>query len=188
MRLILASSSPRRRDLMKLLGVDFEVISSRVKEVLTEEANFGSLVEKLALKKAEEVYERTFEERLVIGADTIVVLENRILGKPSDLEEAREFLKILSGKEHVVYSGVAFVWDEGKHTLHESTKVKFRNLPEDLIDFYVENYRPLDKAGAYGIQDLGAVFVERIEGDYYTVMGLPIGKVWEFLNEKGWWK
>ena len=188
MRLILASSSPRRKVLMKLLGVDFEVIPSRIEENIPASMGFGETVERLAMEKAQEVYERTFEERVVIGADTLVVLEGEVLGKPSDLEEARTYLKKLSGREHVVYTGVAFVWDEGRYSFHESTRVKFRDLPDDLIEKYVTEHRPLDKAGAYGIQDLGAVFIERIEGDYYTVMGLPIGRVWRFLYDKGWWR
>ncbi len=187
MRIILASSSPRRRELMRILGVDFEVIPSRVREEIPPGEDFGGIVEKVALEKAEEVFERTFEDRVVLGADTIVVLDGKILGKPSSLEEAKEYLRMLSGREHFVYTGVAFVWDQGTFTFHEKTKVKFREIPENLIEVYVKRHRPLDKAGAYGIQDLGAVFVERIEGDYYTVMGLPIGRVWEFLNERGWW-
>ncbi len=186
MRIILASSSPRRKKLMELLGIDFEVIPSRVKEKF-EGGDIEREVERIALEKAKEVYERTFEERLVIGADTVVVLEGEILGKPRDFDEAKEFLKKLSGKKHLVYTGVAFVWEDDFETFHEKTEVKFRTLPEKLIDVYVERYRPLDKAGSYGIQDLGAVFVEKIVGDYYNVMGLPIGRVWEFLNSRGWW-
>lgn len=187
MRIILASSSPRRKYLMERLGIDFEVIPSRAKEEIEGE-DYGEIVENIALRKAVEVYERTFEERVVIGADTIVVLDGEILGKPKNLDEARKFLKKLSGREHVVYTGVAFVWKDGEHTFHDRTTVKFRDLPDELVEKYLKVGNPLDKAGAYGIQDLGAVFVERIEGDFYTVMGLPIGKVWEFMYEKGWWR
>jgi len=186
-RIILASSSPRRKELMRRLGIEFEVIPSRVKEILEGE-EWGETVERLALQKAREVFERTFEERVVIGADTIVVVNGRVLGKPRDFQQAKEFLKMLSGREHTVYTGVAFVWNEGEHSFHEKTIVKFRDLPDDLIEKYVESGSPMDKAGAYGIQDLGAVFVERVEGDFYTVMGLPIGRVWEFMYEKGWWR
>ena len=188
MRIILASSSPRRKRLFEILGMNYEVIPPRVKEDYDEYEGFGELVESLALKKAREVFERTFEDRIVIGADTIVVYKGEILGKPSTIEEAKDFLRKLSGDWHEVYTGVAVVWNEGEHAFHEKTKVWFRNLPEELITRYAESGIPLDKAGAYGIQDLGAVFVERIEGDFYTVVGLPVGKVWEFFMKMGWWR
>ncbi len=187
MRIILASSSPRRVDILKRIGLDFDVIPSRITEHL-EEGDFGNIVENLAMEKAREVFNRTFDERLVIGADTIVVLEGEVLGKPRSFEEAEEFLRRLSGKVHEVYTGVAFVWNNGEHSFHEKTVVEFRNLPDELVEKYVNSGSPMDKAGGYGIQDLGSVFVKRIEGDFYNVMGLPVGKVWEFLFEKGWWK
>ncbi len=187
MRIILASSSPRRAELMRKLGMNFDVVPSKVEEKLEGE-DFKDMVEKVALEKAKEVFERTFEERIVIGADTIVVIDREVLGKPRDFDEAKRFLKKLSGRVHEVYTGVAFVWSNGEHSFHEKTVVRFREIPESLIEMYVSSGSPLDKAGGYGIQDFGAIFVERIEGDFYNVMGFPIGKVWEFLFNKGWWK
>jgi len=188
MRIILASSSPRRKKLLDLLGIKYEVIPPRVQEDHVGIGDFGILVENIALRKATEVYERTFEERIVIGADTIVVYKGEVLGKPSSKEEAKEYLNKLSGDEHYVYTGVAFVWNEGRVTFHERTRVWFRDIPPEVVELYVKSGSPMDKAGAYGIQDLGAAFVRKIEGDFYTVMGLPIGRVWEFLWEKGFWK
>lgn len=187
MRIILASSSPRRVEILKKIGLDFDVIPSRIVEH-SEGRDFGEMVESLAMRKAKEVFERTFDERLVIGADTTVVLDGEVLGKPKNFEEAEEFLRKLSGRIHEVYTGVAFVWNEGEHSFHEKTIVKFRELPDELVKRYVSSGSPMDKAGGYGIQDLGSVFVESIEGDFYNVMGLPIGRVWKFLFEKGWWK
>ncbi len=187
MRVILASSSPRRAEILKKIGIDFDVIPSRINEEL-DEGEFGEVVENLAKRKAKEVFERTFDERIVIGADTVVVLNGKIFGKPNGFEDARNFLKALSGKSHEVYTGVAFVWNSGEYSFHERTVVKFRELPDELVEKYVRSGSPMDKAGGYGIQDLGAVFVEKIEGDFYNVMGLPIGRVWEFLFKKGWWR
>lgn len=187
MRIILASSSPRRVEILKKIGLNFDVIPSRVIEHL-EKGDFGEMVENLAMEKAKEVFNRTFDERLVIGADTVVVFNDEVLGKPRDFEEAERFLKRLSGKTHKVYTGVAFVWNNGEYSFHEKTVVKFRNLPDELVKKYVSSGSPMDKAGGYGIQDLGSVFVEKVDGDFYNVMGLPIGKVWEFLYKKGWWK
>ncbi len=189
MRIILASSSPRRQDLLRRIGIDFEVIPSKVVEERIEcEKDPVEFVKCLSSKKAKEVYERTFEERLVIGADTIVVFKGKIMGKPKTPEEARRYLKALSEESHEVYSGVYFVWDGGEHFIFDKTVVWFRKLPEEIIDKYISTGSPFDKAGGYGIQDLGSVFVEKIEGDFYNVMGFPIGKVWEFLYKKGWWK
>ncbi len=188
MRIILASASKRRKYLMGLLGIEFEVLPSRVKEEIDDtRKDYENVVKELALKKAMEVFDRTFEDRVVVGADTIVVKDGKIYGKPRDVEEARRFLKELSGNKHVVYTGVAVVSMEGETVFCEKTTVWFRKLPDDLIDLYIERFHPLDKAGAYGIQDLGAIFVEKIEGDFYTVMGLPIGRLWKVFYEKGWW-
>ncbi|AAD36622.1 MULTISPECIES: Maf family nucleotide pyrophosphatase [Thermotoga] len=187
MRIILASSSPRRRQLMELLGIEFEVEKPDVEEEFLESPE--ETVRELSLRKAEWVFKKRKEEEiLVIGSDTVVVLDGNILGKPESLEEAKGMLKKLSGKWHVVYTGVAFVSSETKDVIVSSTKVRFRELPESVIDYYVEKYRPLDKAGAYGIQDFAAVFVEKIEGDFFTVVGFPLGMVWQYLYEKGWWK
>jgi len=189
MRIILASSSPRRQELLRRIGVEFEVIPSKIVEKDVECGREPvEFIKCLSFKKAKEVYERTFEERLVIGADTVVVYKGEIIGKPKTPKEAKEFLMMLSGDSHEVYTGVNFVWDGGEQFLYDRTVVWFREIPEDIIDRYISMGSPFDKAGGYGIQDLGSVFVERIEGDFYNVMGFPIGKVWKFLYENGWWK
>ncbi|PLV55786.1 Maf family nucleotide pyrophosphatase [Thermotoga sp. SG1] len=187
MRIILASSSPRRKELMKLLGIEFEIKPPEIDENVSGEP--AEVVKELSLKKAAHVFQREGSENvLVIGSDTVVVLDGKILGKPKTEEEAKEFLKRLSGRWHTVYTGVAFVSNSEKDVFVSSTRVKFRDIPDEVIDYYVENYHPFDKAGGYGIQDFAAVFVEKMEGDFFTVMGFPVGLVWQYLYEKGWWK
>jgi len=172
---------------MKLLGIEFEVKHPEVEENISGEP--VEVVRKLSLRKATYVFQREKSENvLVIGSDTVVVLGREILGKPRTTKEAKEFLRKLSGRWHVVYTGVAFVSDSAEDIFVSSTRVKFRDPPDEVIDYYVENYRPLDKAGGYGIQDFAAVFVEKVEGDFFTVMGFPVGLVWQYLYEKGWWK
>lgn len=182
----MASSSPRRRELLSKLGIQFDVVEPQAKEF--HESDPEKTVKKMAKMKAKEVFERFNQKDLVvIGSDTLVSLESNILGKPKDAEEAKKFLEKLSGNWHEVFTAVSFVHAHGQETFVSKTKVKFRNLSKELIEFYVSKFKPLDKAGAYGIQDFGAVFIEKIEGDFYTVMGFPLGIVWEYLYKKGWW-
>ncbi|MCD6506873.1 septum formation inhibitor Maf [Candidatus Poribacteria bacterium] len=184
-RLILASGSPRRADLLRQIGLEFEVIPSGVDE---NEISGSSPQEKAlnaALAKALDVA-RKVGEGIVIGADTIVVLEGRILGKPSGPQEAIRMLTLLSGKTHRVITGVALV-DASSMKVEswvESTSVTFRELSPDEIVEYVETGIPLDKAGAYGIQDKAAAFVKRIEGCYFNVVGLPLAALIERLRKK----
>jgi len=184
-RLILASGSPRRADLLRQIGLEFEVIPSGVDE---NEISGSSPQEKAlnaALAKALDVA-RKVGEGIVIGADTIVVLEGRILGKPSGPQEAIRMLTLLSGKTHQVITGIALV-DASSMKVEswvESTSVTFRELSPDEIVEYVETGIPLDKAGAYGIQDKAAAFVKRIEGCYFNVVGLPLAALIERLRKK----
>ena len=184
-RLILASGSPRRADLLRQIGLEFEVIPSGVDE---NEISGSSPQEKAlnaALAKALDVA-RKVGEGIVIGADTIVVLEGRILGKPSGPQEAIRMLTLLSGKTHQVITGIALV-DASSMKVEswvESTSVTFRELSPDEIVKYVETGIPLDKAGAYGIQDKAAAFVKRIEGCYFNVVGLPLAALIERLRKK----
>lgn len=186
--LILASSSPRRADLLRGLGLSFRIVPSGFEERhqgrTRDPARF---VETLALGKAEEVAGKV-GRGLVLGADTIVILAGEILEKPADPAEAREMLSRLSGRWHEVYTGVALVEAEGMASLvgHERTRVKFRRLEAEEIEAYVRTGEPLDKAGAYGIQGLGAILVERIEGCYTNVVGLPLTRVALMLREFGW--
>ncbi|PLV60356.1 Maf family nucleotide pyrophosphatase [Thermotoga sp. KOL6] len=188
MKIVLASSSPRRQQLMKLLGIDFEIEYPNIDENIIGDPL--TTARELALKKAEDVFQRRKDKKeiLVIGSDTVVELNGETLGKPKDTEEAEEFLSKLSGKWHMVHTGVAFVSFSASDVLISSTKVKFRELPDEIIRYYVQQYKPLDKAGAYGIQDFASVFVEKVEGDFFTVVGFPIGLIWQYLYEKGWWK
>ncbi|WP_227767646.1 Maf family protein [Zhaonella formicivorans] len=185
MRLILASQSPRRKELLKQIGLEFEIIVSQAEEKL-EGDDPVILAEKLALKKAEEVAGQ-IDGGLVLGADTIVVLGGTILGKPQSKKEAVQMLTLLSGQKHRVITGVALIDAATKERRlgHEITEVKFRELTEQEIRGYVETKEYLDKAGAYGIQGLGALLVERIEGCYYNVVGLPLTRLYLMLKDFG---
>ncbi|MTI87822.1 MAG: septum formation inhibitor Maf [Balneolaceae bacterium] len=187
-RIILASGSPRRKKLLEQLGMAFKVCPSNAEEV-TAHTQPATIVEDLALLKANDVA-HSFSDSIVIGADTIVVFNDEILGKPESEEQAIEMLARLSGKTHDVYTGVAFVKTDKKgvissqKTFHEQTKVQFSTLSSTDILSYVQSRSPMDKAGAYGIQDdWGAVFVERIEGDYYNVVGLPLNRFYRELQK-----
>lgn len=180
MRIILASSSPRRREILSKLGLEFEVVPPQV-----EEGTFGDPVttaRRLSLLKAIDVWKRN-KDALVIGADTLVYIKDRILGKPKDVEEAVRMLRTLSGRWHRVVTAVSFVARGIRRTVHDIAGVKFRSLTEEEIRFYVSTGEPLDKAGAYGVQGFGSTIVERIEGNFFTVMGLPVVKVYEVLRE-----
>lgn len=179
MNIILASKSPRRKQLLSLLDVDFKVHPSTVDEDIEHLAP-RQMVEELAKQKAIDVAQE-YENGIIIGADTIVVLNNRIIGKPKDEHEAAIILSSLSNRTHSVYTGICFVKkdinspDSRIHYFSEETKVTFASLSEQEIDAYIATGSPMDKAGAYGIQDdWGAVFVKRIDGDYYNVVGLPL--------------
>ena len=182
--LILASRSPRRRRLLEQLGFDFEVVVSAIDEVHPDDASPDDIVEHLALAKAQSV-SRRHPKALTLAADTIVVHEGQVLGKPADAAEAHLLLRRLSGATHTVYTGIALLYpaDEQHIVAHEATRVTFAPLSDEEIDAYVATGSPMDKAGAYGIQDdLGAVFVQRIDGDYYNVVGLPMHRLYQVLK------
>lgn len=187
-KIILASASPRRKELLKQIGIEHDVIVSDIDESRPCKQSPKLYVESLATMKAKAVaqdlkYKK--EDILVIGADTIVVLDNEILGKPKDSQDAKNMLGILSGKMHTVYTGVSIVNANNNYieSFVEGTKVYFREMTSKEIDDYVSTKEPLDKAGSYGIQGRGGVFIEKIEGDYFTVMGLPICKLYETLQK-----
>lgn len=186
-KVILASQSPRRKNLLQQIGFRFEVIPSHIEEHTTA-VKPGDIVQDLALLKATDVA-ASHPHSFVIGADTIVVHKNEVLGKPSSNQEARQFLQRLSHSTHFVYTGMAFVKTdkegniELQHTLYEQTKVTFSSLDAEDIEAYIQTGSPLDKAGAYGIQDdMGALFVEKIEGDYYNIVGLPLNRFYRELK------
>jgi len=186
MKIILASTSPRRLELLRGLGLKVKVVSSRVKESKFNIKNPEKLVKTLALTKAQEVARRT-KEGLIIGADTIVVLKGKILGKPEGEEEARAMLRELSGKTHEVLTGLAIIDASSGKTMVDfvRTNVKFRKLTEEEIASYVASDKPFDKAGAYAIQEKAGLFVEKIDGCYFNVVGLPLAKLAEMLRGYG---
>ena len=190
MKTILASASPRRKELLGQIGIEFEVQVSNVEEKVTA-VEPGAVVEELSRQKAEAVFasleERT-EDVFVIGADTVVALEGEILGKPSSPEHALEMLRRLSGNIHEVYTGVTLLCRKENGTVqrivfHERTKVEFFSLTETEMQRYVQSGECMDKAGAYGIQGIFARYVRGIEGDYNNVVGLPVGRLYQEAKE-----
>ena len=182
-KLVLASASPRRRELLKQVGVEFEVIPAKGEEVITKQKP-GEVVEELALQKAKEVAADLEEEDLLLlAADTVVAFDGKILGKPKDRADAICILSMLSGNTHSVYTGVAIL--ERKENVervwnfHEETQVTMHPMSRAEIEAYVDTGEPMDKAGAYGIQGRCAVFIEKIHGDYNNVVGLPIARIYQ---------
>lgn len=186
-RLILASSSPRRRELLRNAGFVFEVVPSRVEEFFSGDDNPAAVVERLALHKAEEAAQRSApaDNVVVLGADTVVVVEGAVLGKPGSAEEAIAMLGQLSGRAHEVITGVALAapGTARRAVAHEVTRVFFRSLTPQEIEAYVASGEPMDKAGAYAVQGQGSRFVTRVEGCYFNVMGLPVALVDRLLRE-----
>ncbi len=184
-KVILASKSPRRCELLKYITDDFSVVPSNCDETLPEAVDVFEAPEFLSVKKALDVA-RNNPDALVIGCDTVVIIGNRILGKPRDDQEAFEMLCKLSGNTHTVVSGVCLCLKGKTMSFSQRTNVRFYSLSEEDILKYLATGSPLDKAGAYGIQDMAALFVESIEGDYYNVVGFPIAKlkreIEKFLN------
>lgn len=183
-KLILASRSPRRSHLLKQIGLEFEVQENDIEETLDPTKSPEENVRSLSYRKALNV-SKSVTNGFVVGFDTVVFFDGKILGKPKNGDEAGQMLRMLSGQEHQVYTGFSIVEKPGgrSYTDIETTAVKFRELEEDEILQYVQSGSPLDKAGAYGIQDdMGAVFVERINGCFYNVMGLPLTKFYQALQ------
>ena len=212
-RLVLASASPRRRELLSQIGLEFTVMPS-TKEENAKTTEAGALVQELSRQKAvdiweqlsggqgqnpdadqEQIAEETQEpnlngkrqpELLVIGADTVVCCEGKILGKPHSREAAAEMLTALQGRSHEVYTGVTLYSQSEPVTFFECTQVEFYPMTEVEISEYIDSKEPMDKAGAYGIQGLGARFVKGIRGDYNNVVGLPVGRLYQELKSHGW--
>lgn len=183
---VLASASPRRRQLLELIGIDFRVQPSHADESADGSLAPDELVRQIAARKSRSVG-RELDDALVLGADTIVVLDGEVLGKPQDEADARHMLRRLSGNTHVVYSGIA-LYAAGADRMVDAaaaTRVTFDDLSDDEIAAYVADGSPMDKAGAYGIQDdRGALFVARIDGDYYNVVGLPLNLLYRTLKSE----
>ncbi len=179
-QLILASASPRRRQLLHLLGMDFSVRPADIDEKMDFSLPPEAAVAKLSARKAAAALRALGE--VILAADTVVVLDRKVLGKPQSRNEAREMLRALSGGEHLVMTGVTVASDRGTETGTEITAVQFRELEDWEIEEYLATGEPMDKAGAYGIQGGGAVFVTGIAGDFYNVMGLPVCRVYGMLR------
>ena len=182
-RLILASASPRRRELFELLGLKFEAIASDADENIPA-CPPGQMVELLAARKAQQVYD-AHPNCCVVGSDTIVVLGGEIIGKPADEADAFRILSSLSGQTHTVYTGVCILTENKEIRFHDATDVTFASMDAEEIQAYIRTGEPMDKAGAYGIQGFGALLVERVEGCYFTVMGMPVQKLYRALKSIG---
>lgn len=185
-KIILASGSPRRKMLLEMIGLKFETVKSNYREDISKKLSPRKLTEYLSQQKANKSGLR-YPNSIIISADTVVVLDGRIIGKPKTLEEARKILTELSGKEHSVITGLT-VFDSGsnkKITKSQETKVFFRKLSTGEINNYIKQENTLDKAGAYGIQGIGSLLINKIEGDYFNVVGLPLAVLHESLKEFG---
>ena len=192
MKIILASASPRRKELLKQIGLSFKTMPSMKEEVISKEAP-EEIVEELSYQKAVDICGRLSEtmkeDFVVIGADTVVSCWNKILGKPKDKEEAFDMLWELQGKSHQVYTGVTLAWKYADmpamfHTFHECTDVTVFPMTEEEIERYIDSGEPMDKAGAYGIQGRFAAYIQGICGDYANVVGLPVGRVYQELRQR----
>lgn len=189
-KIILASASDRRKDILTQVGISYEVMPSSIDEDAIQADTPASLVEALSAAKAEDIAERLTKDFVIIGADTVVVKDNSILGKPSDEAEAAKMLQMLQGSRHDVYTGVTLisVSPEGKgliDTFHVRTIVDMIPMTTAQINAYIKTGEPMDKAGAYGIQGRGAAYIQDIAGDYYNVVGLPISTVLTRLANMG---
>ena len=191
MKLILASASPRRAEILRNAGIQFEIRKTDVDESRIVGELPGDYVRRLALAKALSAateYRDPLDETLILGADTVVVVDADILGKPASQDDARSMLRRLSGRIHEVHTGLALLRKPGtmQRVVEEITRVHFASLTEREIEDYIATGEPFDKAGAYGIQGIGGRYVTRIEGCYFNVMGLPLARLWSLLRELGW--
>ena len=177
--IILASASPRRKEILELADLKFDVMPSDAQEITTKTAP-NEVVMELASLKAKDIYKKSEKQSMIVGADTVVAYQGQILGKPTDEADAKRMLTMLSGQTHEVYTGVCVIEDGKTKTFYEETKVTFYEISDEQIDRYIKTGEPMDKAGSYGIQGKAAVFIKGIEGDYYNVVGFPIAR---FLQE-----
>jgi septum formation protein len=191
MKLILASASPRRAEILRNAGIQFEIRKTDVDESRIVGELPGDYVRRLALAKALSAaaeYRDPIDKTLILGADTVVVVDADILGKPASQDDARSMLRRISGRVHEVHTGLALVRTPGtmQRVVEEITRVHFASLAAQEIEDYIATGEPFDKAGAYGIQGIGGRYVTRIEGCYFNVMGLPLARLWSLLREIGW--
>ena len=181
--MILASQSPRRKDILKIAGYKFKIIKPDIDESLDATLSIDEFPVELAYQKAKQIADQ-YPGELVIGADTIVVLNNEIINKPVDRDDAIAMLSRLSGNMHIVITGVCVIKGQKVRKFSDKSKVHFEKLTLDEITYYVDHYKPYDKAGAYGVQDwIGMAAIKRIDGSFYNVMGLPIHKLYRLLKK-----
>ena len=183
MKLLLASQSPRRKELLANLGFDFEVVKIDCEEIVPEHIKVGESAAYLSELKADS-FRKLEEDEVLLTADTVVAIDNQFLGKPMDEEHARQMLKLLSGKTHQVYTGITIKTVDKTITETDVADVEIDNLTDEEIEYYIQNYKPFDKAGSYGIQEwLGMAKIKRMNGSFYTIMGLPTHLVYKILKE-----
>lgn len=184
-RIVLASASPRRRELLTQIGLKFDIIPSHIEEVLKGDSPAENVMG-LAYDKATDIYNQLTgqgeKDVLVIGADTVVALDDEILGKPKDEEDALRMLRFLQGRTHQVYTGVCLITSEGAQTFFGKTDVTMYPASDEQLKAYIASSEPMDKAGSYAIQGLGTVFIQGIHGDYNNVVGLPVAEIWQCMN------
>ncbi len=183
-KIILASESPRRAEILRMIGVNFEVESSNIYEIINQKIEQNEIAINISKAKAEKISHK-YPNDLIIGADTIVVLNKEIFGKPKNINESKKMLKALSGSSHKVITGVTIMNKKLGilKTFSEVTEVFVKKIPTEKIDYYITNFNTLDKAGSYGIQEWFSVWIKRINGCYYNVMGLPVSKLYKYLVE-----
>lgn len=180
--LVLASNSPRRQQLLREMGVEFTVQVRPTDELFPSDMPVSDVAGYLAQHKAEQ-FAHDLGDKLILCADTVVVVDDTILNKPADAAEARDMLRLLSGRSHQVITGVCLLSPQGYKTLSDVAHVTFKTLTDSEIEYYITHYRPFDKAGAYGVQEwIGMIGIPHIEGSFYTIMGLPLHKVYELLQ------
>lgn len=184
-QLILASKSPRRVELMRQIGLQFTVCPANIDESVEAGLKPAEAVALISRRKALEICRQHSKEAIVVACDTVVACDDRIFGKPNGPEDAAAMLRTLSGRTHMVYSGLTVCRNAEAVTITECTEVTFRTLTDTEILAYVRSGEPMDKAGAYGIQGLGAVLIEKINGDYYNVVGLPLCQLMQMLRSFG---
>ena len=181
MRTILASKSPRRKQLMESLGIPFEIIVADIDETIDENNNLRKEIEKLSFLKAQKVFNDN-SDALVIGADTIVVVNDTVLGKPKNEDDAFRMLKMLQNNKHEVITGVSILSKDRNETFSTVSEVFFSPMSDEEIKDYIKTKEPMDKAGAYAIQGIGSKFIKGISGDYYSIMGFPVNEIYNRLK------
>ena len=181
-RVILASKSPRRKQLMDILNIPYEIIVADIEETIDHNKELRSEIEKLSFLKALKVYKDN-PDAVVLGADTIVVVDNKVLGKPKNEQEANEMLHKLQNNKHTVITGCTIISSKMSETFSNMSDVYFNPMSDEEIDEYIKTNEPMDKAGAYAIQGIGSKFIHSIDGDYYSIMGFPISEIYQRIKK-----